>query len=143
MTAVRYRSMQPEDFNALYELWTTTPGVDVTRADTPAGLERFLNRNPGLSFVAESGGQIVAAIMCGHDGRRGFIHHLVVYTPFRRQGIASTLVNRSMSTLELIDIEKCHLFIRRENKMGLKFWESLGWKERLELTMASYTFDTM
>ena len=138
MADVRYRQMYPEDFNALYELWTTTPGVDVTRADTPEGLERFLDRNPGLSFVAESGGQIVGAVMCGHDGRRGFVHHLVVYTPFRRQGIASVLVERSLHTLELIDIEKCHLFIRRDNKSGMKFWESQGWRERIELSMASY-----
>lgn len=140
MTAIRSRPMLPEDFQALHELWTTTPGVDVTRADTQEGLERFLNRNQGLSFVAESGGQIVGAIMCGHDGRRGFIHHLVVYTPFQRQGIASMLVNRSLATLELIDIEKCHLFIRRDNKTGLKFWKKAGWQERLELTMASYAF---
>ena len=140
MTTIRLRQMQAEDFDALYELWTTTPGVDVTRADTPEGLERFLNRNPGLSFVAESGGQIVGAIMCGHDGRRGFIHHLVVYTPFRRQGVASMLVTRSLNTLELIDLEKCHLFIRQDNQAGLKFWKSLEWQERIELTMASYTF---
>lgn len=140
MPDVRYRQMIPEDFDALYELWTTTPGVDVTRADTPEGLKRFLDRNPGLSSVVESGGQLVGAIMCGHDGRRGFIHHLVVYTPFRRQGIATALVAKSLHTLELIEIEKCHLFIRRDNKTGIEFWKRMGWQDRIELSMASYTF---
>ncbi len=139
MAAVRYREMLAQDFDALLELWTQTPGVDVTAADTYDGLTFFLERNPGTSFIAESGGQIVGAIMCGHDGRRGFIHHLVVYTPFRRQGIARYLVQLSMGQLEQIGLEKCHLFIRRDNQSGLKFWESLEWKERIELTMASFT----
>ena len=137
---VTYREMIPQDFDALYTLWKQTPGVDVTQADTVEGLNFFLDRNPNLSFIAESGGQLVGAIMCGHDGRRGFLHHLVVYTPFRRQGIAGFLVQASMDQLEQVGIEKCHLFIRRDNKEGLKFWESLHWKERIELTMASYTF---
>jgi ribosomal protein S18 acetylase RimI-like enzyme len=140
MPVVHYRSMNIEDFDGLHELWRITPGVDITQADTPEGLAFFLERNPGLSFVAESGGQLVGGIMCGHDGRRGFIHHLVVYTPFRRQGIARNLVERSLFQLDLIGIEKCHLFIRRDNATGLKFWEGIGWKERLELTMASFSF---
>ncbi len=140
MSTIRYRSMLPEDFEALHQLWEITPGVDITSADTPEGLSFFLDRNPGLSFIAESGGQLVGGIMCGHDGRRGFIHHLVVYTPFRRQSIARTLVQKSLYELELLGIEKCHLFIRRDNESGLKFWERIGWKERLELTMASFTF---
>jgi len=142
MNSVQYRSMLPEDFGALLELWSNTPGVDVTRSDTFEGLSFFLERNPGLSFVAESGGQIIAAIMCGHDGRRGFIHHLVVYTPFRRQGIAQNLVTSSLNALELIGLEKCHLFIRRDNTTGLQFWKKIGWEERLELAMASFTFES-
>lgn len=139
MAIVHYRPMFPEDFDALYELWTTTPGVDVTRGDTADGLHCFLDRNPGLSFVAESGGQVIGAIMCGHDGRRGFIHHLVVYLPFQRQGIATTLVARSLSALASKNIEKCHLFIRKDNHAGMLFWKNSGWQERIELSMASYT----
>jgi len=140
MASVRYRPMFPDDFDALYELWISTPGVDVTQADTADGLHYFLDRNPGLSFVAESGGQLIGAIMCGHDGRRGFIHHLVVYQPFWRQRIATTLVDRSLSSLELLGIEKCHLFIRKDNHTGMSFWKNSGWQERIELSMASYTF---
>mgnify|MGYP002629215510 CR=1 FL=1 len=140
MATVRYREMIPEDFDALHDLWSQTPGIGVTKRDSPEGLSFFLERNPGLSAIAESGGQIVGAIMCGHDGRNGYLHHLVVYPPFRRQGIASRLVQGSLDLLEQIGVQKCHLFIHRYNESGLKFWESIGWKERIELTMASYTF---
>ena len=140
MAAVQYREMQSSDFPALIELWRNTPGVDVTKSDTQAGLDYFLARNPGLSFVAVSGGQLVGALMCGQDGRRGFLHHLVVYTPFRRQGIARYLAQMSLDQLELLGIEKCHLFIRRDNESGMQFWKRLGWKERIELNMASFSF---
>lgn len=133
--------MKPEDYQAIYAIWISTPGVDVTRGDSKQGFELFLKRNPGFSFVAEKQKQIIGAVLSGHDGRRGFIHHLVVLPEDRRQGIGQELVRCCLEKLELADIEKCHLFIRQDNQSGLKFWESIGWKERLELTMASFTFE--
>ena len=141
MSNLSYRTMSSQDFDALLELWEHTPGVDITAADSPTGFRSFLDRNPKLSFVATVDDRIIAGLMCGHDGRRGFIHHLVVIPEFRRQGVASMLVDKSLNKLEQLGIEKCHLFIRRDNPEGLAFWESIGWKERLELTMASYVLE--
>ena len=40
-------------------------------ADTQEGIDAYLRHNPGLSFVARDVGQLVGAVLCGHDGRRG------------------------------------------------------------------------
>lgn len=93
--------------------------------------------------MAEKRKSIVGAILSGHDGRRGFVHHLVVLPEVRRQGIGQQLVSVCLEKLEMAGIEKCHLFIRRDNQSGLRFWENIGWKERMELTMASYTFESV
>ena len=133
--------MQAEDYQAVLHLWGQTPGVDLTRSDNPREFKRFLDRNPGFSFVAHQGDTLVGAVLCGHDGRRGFLHHLAVDPKIRRQGIASQLVEACLTALKEADIEKCHLFIRRDNLSGLEFWKQSGWQERITLTMASMILD--
>ncbi|MFN3991430.1 MAG: hypothetical protein ACK4IU_00795 [Tabrizicola flagellatus] len=50
------RPFLPADIPAARALWQATPGVGLSTADDPAALQTFLTRNPGTSFVAESGG---------------------------------------------------------------------------------------
>jgi ribosomal protein S18 acetylase RimI-like enzyme len=138
---ISYREMQPSDFQAVFDMWAATPGVDLTRADNKIDFARFLERNPGSSFVAFHAEELVGAILCGHDARRGFLHHLTVHPDYRRQGIGTELVERCMTVLKAENIEKCHLFIRRDNKSGLEFWKQTGWLERTTLTMASRMID--
>lgn len=138
---ISYREIIPGDYQAVHALWSATAGVDLTRSDNEEDFIRFLERNPGFSFVAFAGKALVGAVLCGHDGRRGFLHHLTVSTEFRRQGIASELVERCLTALKNANIEKCHLFIRKDNTSGLEFWVKSGWLERTTLTMASMTLD--
>ena len=53
-------------------LWATCEGLGDGPGDSEAGLTRFLARNSGLSQVVLEDGAIVGAVLCGHDGRRGF-----------------------------------------------------------------------
>jgi ribosomal protein S18 acetylase RimI-like enzyme len=137
---VTCREMQPADHEYLHDLWESTPGLCIRNADTYQGFVFFLERNPGFSFVAESQGRILGGILGGHDGRFGSIHHLVVVPEFRKQGIGTRLVELSLGKIAAAGIEKCHIFINKDNLAGLHFWKSHDWVERIDLTMASYTF---
>ena len=67
--------MQIEDYEQVYALWLTISGFAIRSVDdSKEGVERFLQRNPGISVVAEEDGKIVGAILCGHDGRRGCLY---------------------------------------------------------------------
>lgn len=71
------RAMTAEDYEQVYSLWTSIRGFAMRSIDdSREGVERFLRRNPGNSVVAESQGEIVGAILCGHDGRRGSFYHV-------------------------------------------------------------------
>ncbi|HIC90022.1 MAG TPA: GNAT family N-acetyltransferase, partial [Anaerolineae bacterium] len=96
-----------------------------------------LDRNPGFSFVARDGRLLVGAILCGHDGRRGYIHHLAVYRRHRHKGIGRELVERSLHALKRVGIRKCHIFVFSDNQEAIAFWKHIGWTERIELTMMS------
>lgn len=68
---IDYREFTPADYDAVLALWRTAAGVVLREVDDRAPIERYLARNRGLSFVAVDGGQVVGAVLCGTDGRRG------------------------------------------------------------------------
>ena len=135
--AVEIREMTIADYQSVYALWSQSEGIGLSDADSKEGIKRFLARNPNLSFVAADAGQIVGAALCGHDGRRGYIHHLATATSHRHQGIGRSLVGRCMYALMRIGIGKTHLFVFGENQEAIDFWEQVGYSQRVELVMMS------
>lgn len=135
------REMAIEDYDEVYRLWTGSDGVNVSGADSPEGVARYLRRNPGSSFVAVREGRIVGAILGGHDGRRGYIHHLSVAENSRFAGVGTALVEHAISAIRAQHIQKCHIFVVKEHREGIAFWEKIGWKYRKTLGMMSEIID--
>jgi N-acetylglutamate synthase len=128
------RPMTISDYDALYRLWTTTPGMGLNDIDdSREGISRYLTRNPDTSFVAEQNGAIIGAIMCGHDGRRGMIHHTVVVKAEQHKGIGSALVDAALEALKKEGITKVQLVAFTHNENGNIFWESKGFTSRQDL----------
>ena len=126
-----------EAFEQVYSLWETCDGIGLSSADSRAGIHRYLERNPGLSLIAYDDQAVVGTILCGHDGRRGYIHHLAVRPDYRCQGIGRLLVDKSIAALQSFGIQKCHLFIFNDNSGGIDFWESIGWTYRRDIGVVS------
>jgi ribosomal protein S18 acetylase RimI-like enzyme len=101
--------------------------------DSREGIERYLKRNPWTSFVAEASGEIIGSIMCGHDGRRGYIHHTCVDSRFRRNGIGARLVEAALGALKEEKVSKAALVVFASNEGGSAFWESMGFTTRPDL----------
>jgi N-acetylglutamate synthase len=120
-------------------LWRQCEGVGLSDADSREQVGSYIERNPGMSFVATVGDQVVGGVLGGHDGRRGYLHHLAVRPDFRRRGIGRRLVEHSLAALERAGIQKCHIFIFTHNKNGIAFWESAGWQSRLDIGILSKT----
>lgn len=115
------------DYEEAVALWSAMPEIGLDDADTPERMESFLVRNPGLSFVARDRGTLVGAVLCGHDGRRGYLHHLAVDRAYRGAGIGSALVDKCLSALAAAGIQRCNIFVFTENEEGKGFWEKTGW----------------
>jgi putative acetyltransferase len=124
------RTFEPADYAQAYALWTVTEGMGLGASDTCEAIASFLERNPGLSLVACEGQTIIGTLLCGHDGRRGYLHHLAVARPQRRRGIANRLVNECTAKLAALRIEKCNLFLFANNTEGRAFWLRQGWTPR-------------
>lgn len=129
------REMSIDDYDQVVGLWLRCEGVGLDEdTDTRENTDAYLRRNAGLSFVAERDGMVVGAVLCGHDGRRGYLHHLAVDQSCRRQGLGSTLVQRCLSALRSQGINKCNIMVFGANTTGLAFWTRCGWFERSDIT---------
>jgi len=132
--------MTMADYEEAMALWQRTEGMGLRPADAPEHIARYLERNPGLSFVAREGDRLVGTVLCGHDGRRGYLQHLAVDRAYRRQGIGRALVERVLEALRAQNINKCHLFVIKENEAAIAFWQHIGWFVRDDLvTMSHFT----
>lgn len=128
------RRMTLEDYDRVYQLWTRTPGMGLNDVDdSREGIAKYLLRNPTTCFVAEKAGQIVGVILCGHDGRRGFIHHTAVLASEQRQGIGAALVDHALEALKGEGIHKVALVVFAKNELGNRFWEGQGFSVREDL----------
>jgi ribosomal protein S18 acetylase RimI-like enzyme len=127
--------MVDTDYDEVVALWTRTEGMglDLADADSPTAVAAYLRRNPGMSFVARDGSRVVGAVLCGHDGRRGYLHHLAVDADYRGQGLGRALVDACLAALHDAGIGKCTIFVYADNAAGQAFWTRTGWRRRDDL----------
>ena len=134
---VEIQEMSIDDFEEVYELWQSTEEIVLSEIDTHESIARFLERNPGFSYVARQGGTIVGVVLCSHDGRRGYIDHLAVGNSYRLQGIGRALVLRCLYNLMRVGIRRWNLYIFEGNQEAIEFWKKIGWSPKLNMVMMS------
>ena len=139
---VAVRAMKKEDYQKVYRLWKTIKGFGIrSMDDSREGICRFLQRNPTTSMVAETKGEIVGAILCGHDGRRGCFYHVCVREDFRQQGIGKAMAVSAMRALQQEQINKVCLIAFKKNEVGNSFWKSVGWTFREDLNYYDFVLN--
>ncbi len=127
------RTMTIEDYQEVYELWTTIHGFAMRSIDdSKVGVERFLKRNPDLSVVALIDGKIVGSILVGTDGRHGSFYHVCVKEEYRKHGIGKAMVTSAMHRLKDEGVNKIQLVAFSGNAVGNQFWHAEGWRERVD-----------
>jgi ribosomal protein S18 acetylase RimI-like enzyme len=128
------RTMTIADYESVFTLWLNTPNMGLNNLDdSKDGIAKYLARNPNTCFVAEKNGVIIGVILCGHDGRRGYIHHTAVAENEQRCGVGTALMNAAMNALEREGINKAALVVFGKNEKGGAFWEKQGFSTRPDL----------
>ena len=125
---IKIRRMTIRDYGKAAGLWKKTKGVGLDESDDRKSINKYLKRNRGMSFVAYHGNKLAGAVLCGHEGRRGYLHHLAVAAEYRNRGLGKLLVERCLSALKKQKIPKCNLFLFSDNKKVRSFWLHNGWK---------------
>lgn len=123
------------DYDEAVAFWKRQDGVGLNESDERGPVAAFLERNPGMSFVAREDGALIGAVLCGHDGRRGCLHHLSVAPAHRGRGIGRRLVERCLDRLREMGIQKCNIFLYADNEDGEGFWKAIGFRGRADLRL--------
>jgi len=131
--------MTIDDYDAVYALWDSLPGIGLHEGeDSRAGMTYYLKRNPDTCFVAEEttpacghpstegNCRIIGAVLCGNDGRRGYINHLAVAQAHQGRGLGRVLVNACLAAMRSEGILKCSFVTYRDNIEGNAFWDAVG-----------------
>jgi N-acetylglutamate synthase len=126
---VTTREFVMADYDAAIALWSGVEGVEVCEGDSREEMAAYLERNPGLSRVAEADGRIVGAALCGHDGRRGWIYHLAVAASHRRHKVGQQLLDACVNGLRDAGLKRAIILVAGDNPGGHEFWLRNGWED--------------
>ncbi len=120
------RPFEPADEEAVVSLWER---CELTRAwnDPRKDIARKLTTQPELFFVGETGGRLVATVMAGYDGHRGWVNYLAVDPLYRKSGFGRALMSRAEAALEERGCPKLNLQVRSGNTAVLAFYERIGY----------------
>ena len=72
-------------------------------------------------------------ILCGSDGRQGYLYHVCVAKEYRRRGIGTHMVGFCMHQLKAMGINKVALIAFTANDVGNAFWKQIGWNRRADV----------
>lgn len=132
---MQVRAFTPADTEAVVRLWND---CDLTRPwnDPHKDIARKLSVSPDLFWLGcDADGRIIASIMVGYDGHRGWINYLAVHPAHQRRGHARQLVQRAEQTLSELGCPKLNLQIRAGNEAVLAFYEKLGYADDRTLSL--------
>ena len=135
---MQIRPMTINDYDEVFAMWQITTKRALSKADERDQIERYLLRNAGMSQVAVVDGNIVGTVLAGHDGRRGFIHHMAVLPDYRRRHIGHRLAEKAIEMISRDDIDKTHIFCYQNNETGQNFWKDFGFEKRDDVFVFSY-----
>ena len=117
------------DYDGALAVWADEEGIEICEGDEREEIAQYLKRNPGLSRVAEADGKIVGAVLCGHDGRRGWIYHLAVAKEQRGKGIGKMLIDDCLKGLRALGLRRAIILVAGDNPKGHQFWLRHGWED--------------
>ena len=125
---MQIRPFEDVDEDAVVALWLrcgllrpwNDPHKDIAR-------KRQVQRE--LFLVCEIENELVASVMAGYDGHRGWINYLAVDPLLQRRGLGRALMEEVQHRLQSVGCSKINLQIRRENVEAIAFYERVGFSE--------------
>ena len=120
------RVYRVSDEEAVIQLWQKC-GLVVPWNDPHKDIQRKLKVQADLFLVGLVEDRLVAAVMAGYDGHRGWINYLTVAPDLRRRGIGRRMVEQVESRLRALGCPKINLQVRASNVDVVSFYEAIGY----------------
>ena len=124
---MQIRSFRAPDQSTVIDLWRA---CDLVRPwnDPARDIERKLAVADDLLLVGEIDDDVIATVMAGYEGHRGWINYLAVAPTRRRQGLGRTLMIEAECRLLARGCPKINLQVRGSNPESIAFYERIGYR---------------
>jgi len=122
------RAYRPNDEGAVIDLWQK---CNLTRPQNnpKRDIERKLMVNSGLFLVGEVNGKLVATVMGGYEGHRGWVNYLGVDPDYQKCGLGKQIMEAVEKKLQAMGCPKINLQVRVDNGVAIGFYESIGYSK--------------
>ena len=132
---MQIRAFADADTEAVVALWNDC-GLTRPWNNPYQDIARKCSVSPDLFLVgSDTNTQLVASIMVGYDGHRGWINYLAVHPSHQRQGHARRLMEQAEQLLTARGCPKLNLQVRAGNEAVIAFYESLGYTDDKTVSM--------
>ena len=132
--ALEIRSFRQEDETPLIELWERCELV-VAWNDPSKDISRKIQSDPEGLLLGWHDNSLIASVMAGYEGHRGWINYLAVDSEFRRKGLGKTMMKAAETYLEQFECPKINLQIRAQNHQVIEFYKSIGFLQEDVINM--------
>lgn len=123
---MKIRPFEISDQTEVIELWKACQLV-VPWNDPAKDIARKLKVDADLFLVGESEGKIIATVMGGYEGHRGWINYLAVSPQQQRKGYGKKIMQLVEQGIQQKGCPKINLMIRAKNTEAVAFYRSLGY----------------
>ena len=125
---MRIRTFRSADESAMVALWDE---CRLTRPwnDPRKDIARKLAVQPELFLVGVIDGALMASVMAGYEGHRGWMNYLAVAPRFRGRGYGRALVEHVERLLLERGCPKVGLLVRNSNPEAVAFYRRLGYAQ--------------
>jgi ribosomal protein S18 acetylase RimI-like enzyme len=120
------REFEAGDQTAVVSLWEDC-GLVAPQNDPVKDIQRKLLVNPELFLVGVFEGKIVATVMGGYEGHRGWINYLAVSPNHQHAGYGRAIMAAVEERIRAVGCPKINLQVRSSNEAVIQFYESLGY----------------
>jgi len=123
---MKIRAYQANDRNKVISLWKEC-GLVVPQNDPAKDIDRKLKVNPDLFLVGLNGDSVIATVMGGYEGHRGWINYLAVKPSERRKGCGQAIMSAVEFLIEKKGCPKINLQVRTSNEAVIAFYSAMGY----------------
>jgi ribosomal protein S18 acetylase RimI-like enzyme len=123
---MKVRSYRASDEPAVVSLWQEC-GVTRPWNDARKDIARKLGVQPEWFLVGTDGEELIATVMAGYDGHRGWVNYLAVAPAHRCHGHGRQLMQHVEQLFVSAGVPKINLLVRSTNAAVVEFYRRLGY----------------
>lgn len=140
MSELEIRAARYRDTEDIVALWRAA-GLTVPHNDPYEDIRFCRDSGQGEVLIGLLGGVIVASVLVGHDGHRGWIYYVAVHPDRQGAGHGQSIVEAAELWLTARGVPKVQLLIRETNTGVRAFYERLGYADEPRLIMTKRFVD--